>query len=150
MNRMKTTLMLSACAAALLLSACAREEAASYLVGGDQRHSLSLLRETYPWSSGWDMKLVTTNSPNCLRRHPLKEADDTDFKVELFRPEEGVFILRQADNWYVTEMGKCQLQQFKAPPPVPGERIGQFVEKDGALAFVDAAGKAAPPVSIVR
>lgn len=142
--------ILLVCAAALLLGGCAREEAASYTIEGDQRHSLSLLRETYPWSSGWDMKLVTTNAPKCLRRHALKEAPEADFKVELFRPENGVFILRQGDNWYVTEMGKCQLQQFKTPPPAPGERIGAFVEKNGELAFVDPSGKAAPPVPIVR
>jgi len=135
---MKSTLMLSGCTLALLLSACAREDMASYVIGGDQHHSLSLLRETYPWSSGWDMKLVTTNAPNCLRRHALKEAGEADFKVELFRPEDGVFILHQDGNWYVTEMQKCQLQQYKSPPPAPGELVGSFEEKDGALVFIDA------------
>lgn len=146
----KLTVTAMLCLTALLLGGCARQEAASYTIGDDQNHSLSLLRETYPWSSGWDMKLVTTNSPNCLRRHALLEAPEADFKVELYRPEEGVFILRQGDNWYVTEMGRCQLQQFKTPPPAPGEHIGEFVERKGVLTFVDPSGRAAPPVSIVR
>ncbi len=148
MTRKSMTIL--ACTAALLLSACAREEAASYTIDGDQNHSLSLLREIYPWSSGWEVKLVTTNSPACLRRHPLLETPETDFRVELFRPEEGVFILRQGDNWYVTEMGQCRFQQFKAPPPAPGGRMGEFVERKGKLVFVDASGNVAKPVPIVR
>lgn len=147
MTRKQTAMF---CMAALLLAGCARQEVASYSISGDQNHSLSLLRETYPWSSGWEMKLVTTNSPACLRRHALKEAPEADFKVELYRPEPDVFILHQGDNWYVTEMAKCQLQQFKTKPPVPGERIGEFIEQKGELTFVDASGKAAPPVPIVR
>lgn len=135
---------------ALLCTACAREDAASYSPDGDQRHSISLLRETYPWSDAWTLKLVTTHSPECLRRHALKDAALKKFQVEVYKPQDNVFILHQGEHWYVTEMGKCQLQEFKDPPPFPGEPVGSFVERKKSLVFIDEAGKATEPVRIVR
>ncbi len=144
----KTTLLM--CAAALLLGGCARQGAAFYMIGGDNRHSLSLMREAYPWSSGWEVKLVTANGPRCQRRHELKDVPEEDFKVDPYEPEPEAFILNQGTNWYVTEMGKCGFQQFQVPPPAPGKLIGQFVEKNAQLVFVDASGKATPETSITR
>ncbi|MBP9219292.1 MAG: hypothetical protein KBD39_04155 [Sterolibacterium sp.] len=135
---------------AVLVTGCAREDAASYNIDGDQNLGISLLRETYPWRDGWDMKLVTTHVPECLRRHALKPAPLKPFIVELFQPEKQVFILRQGSNWYVTELGQCRLQPFDTPPPAPGLRLGAFVEKNGALVFVDEAGKAGSSIRINR
>ena len=135
---MKLVMMAMACMAALALSACGREDSASHMVEGP-KHSLSLLRDKpYFWSSGWDLVLVTTNLPDCMRRNKLDHAADTDFKVELYRTFDGAYILRHENNWYVTEMQKCALQQFKTPPPVPGDLLGSFEEKDERLQFVNA------------
>ncbi len=149
MNRRRLTALLLV-AAMLLTTACAREDAASYSPDDDQRHSISLLRESYPWSDAWTLKLVTTHSPECLRRHALEDAGFKKFEMEVFKPQDKVFILHQGKNWYVTEMGQCRLQKFDDPPPFPGEAVGSFVERKGTLVFVDEAGKASKPIRIVR
>ncbi len=140
---MKLATMIMACVAVLMLSACGHEDSASYLIDGP-RHSLSLLRDKpFLWSSGWDLTLVTTNQPDCLRRGKLDHAGDDDFKAELYRTYDGAYIFRHEKNWFVTETQKCQLQQFKTPPPAPGELLGTFEEKDGTLKFISATEAAA-------
>lgn len=134
---------LSLLLAILTLAACGREDAASYLIDGSSRHSFSLMRDKpFFWSGGWDVTLVVTQVPECLRKHKLAHASDDNFKAEFYRTFDGAYILRQDNNWFVTETQKCQLQQFKTPPPEPGELLGTFQEKDGVLQFV-ATGKPA-------
>ena len=121
---------------ATLLSACGSTDSASYQIGGAQ-HSLSLIRnQQYAWDKGWEISLVTAHSPECMRRHKLQPAPEGAFTAELFRSLEGNYILKQGNNWYVTETQKCQLQQFKQPPREPGDAVGTFNEKDGLLQFV--------------
>lgn len=134
----------------LLLSACVREEAVSYAMDDDNRHSLSLFRTAYPWSSTWEVKLVTAHIPECQRRHTLQEIPESKFKVEVFQPAPSVYILHQGKRWYVTEMGKCGFQQFEEPPPVPGEMIGQFTEQDEKFVFMDSTGKINAADSLTR
>lgn len=135
---MKLTITAMACLAALTLSACGHEDSASYLIDGP-KHSLSMLRDKpFLWSSGWNLSLVTTRLPDCMRRNKLDHAEDADFKAELYRTFDGAYILRHENNWFVTETQKCQLQQYKSPPPVPGNLLGSFEEKDGRLQFVSA------------
>ena len=107
------------------------------------------MRTTYPWKETWEVQLITAHMPRCQRRYDLKEAPEAKFQIELYQPQPGVFILNQGKHWYVTEMGKCQFQKFDTPPPVPGRLLGQFVDKNEQLAFVDTDGKARilPPIS---
>lgn len=128
--------------AAVLLAACGSTDSASYQIHGAQ-HSLSLIRnQQYAWDKDWELALVSARNPECMRRHKLQPTPMGDFKAELFRSLEGNYILKQGNNWYVTETQKCQLQQFKQPPREPGEPLGTFNEKEGMLQFV-AAPKAA-------
>lgn len=123
-----------------LLAGCGDSDSASYFIHGPI-HSLTLLRtKQFLWSKDWQMALVTTRNPECMRRHKLLPAPDIGFKTELFRSLEGNYILRQGNNWYVTETQKCQLQQFKLPPREPGDLLGTFNEKEGegVLQFIAA------------
>ena len=131
------TRILAASIAALALSACGREDAASYMLDGP-RHSLSLLRDKpFAWSRGWDLKFVTTNMPDCLRRHNLLHTSDKNFRLNLYQTfDGGAFIINIKSHWFVTEMKKCQLQKFETPPPEPGTLIGTFEDKEGQLQFV--------------
>jgi len=132
--------------AALLtqLSGCGSSDAASYQISGAS-HSLSLLREKQlAWDSEWSVALVTTNNPECMRRNKLQPAPDGEFKADLYRSLEGNYILKQGNNWYVTETQKCRLQQFKEAPREPGNLLGSFEIKDDMLQFVPAAN---PPVA---
>ena len=140
---MKWTIALAA--TALLLAGCGRDSA-SYLIDG-RDHSLTLMREqTYFWRSDWDLALMTTRQPECMRRHPLKAAPmGEDFKVELFRSLEGGYILKQGGNWYVADTQKCRLQQYPAPPAEPGDLLGAFEVKEDRLQFTAAAQSAVKP-----
>ncbi len=141
---MKFATLLACAATAMLLAGCGNDST-SYLIDGADR-SLTLSRvQPYFWSSAWDLSLVTTGLPDCMRRHRLKPAGMDGFKVELFRTPDDRYLLKQGGNWYVTETRTCRLQQFQTPPAEPGERLGAFELKDEHLQFVAAPKSAAPP-----
>jgi len=128
----------------LLLAACGSIESASYMIGGAP-HSLSLTRtKNYFWSNEWELALVTARNPECMRRHKLQPVSGADFKVELYRSLEGNYIVKQGNNWYVTETRQCRLQQFPAAPREPGDLLGLFEEFADGIRFVPAPGTAPP------
>ena len=132
-------------ASAGLLTACGSTDSASYQISGPQ-HSLSVIRtREFAWTKDWELALVTARNPECMRRHKLQSAPEGEFKAELFRSLEGNYILKQGNNWYVTETQKCQLQQFKQAPREPGDPLGTFSDKEGVLKFVAAPKPAAAP-----
>lgn len=132
--RLLSVLVLSAS----LLSGCGSSDSAAMLIDGP-KHSLTLIREkAYLWSDSWDLAMVVMRDPECTRRHHLKPAPDTSFKMEVYRPVDGGWILKQGKRWYIADTASCQLQQYKEPPPEPGNLVGAFQEKDGTLAFVAA------------
>jgi len=120
---------------AILLTGCGGIDSASYMISGAQ-HSLSLSRtKTFLWDKEWELTLVTARNPECMRRHKLQAAAGADFKVQLYRSLEGNYIIRQGNNWYVTETQKCRLQQFSTPPPEPGILLGVFEDKNDGMEF---------------
>ncbi|HEY6895789.1 MAG TPA: hypothetical protein VI279_00890 [Rhodocyclaceae bacterium] len=136
---MRTVLLLLS--SVLLLAGCGGDSA-SYMVDGNREHSLSLFRDKpWPWSN-WELNLVVTREPDCMRRHRLKDANgDGNFKVELYKTDTGAYILRQGKKWYVAETGKCQFQQFKETPPEPGELLGTFEDKGEGMKFTASEAK---------
>lgn len=126
-------------AAILLITAlagCSTSDFSSFVIDGNKDTSLSLSRErNFLWDD-WTPYLVVTHLPTCQRRYALKTvASDLAFKVELYKAGGGGYILRQGKRWYVTDINSCQFQQFKDPPPEPGDLQGAFIEKDGVLQF---------------
>jgi len=126
------TLVLAALAA--LAGGC-RSDSASYMIAGPE-HSLTLIvDQDYFWDSEWQIGLLTTRQPDCMRRHRLRPAPLQGLKVDVFQTLEGGYIIKEGNNWYVAETQKCQLQQFKVPPVEPGDLRGSFEFKDGKLSF---------------
>lgn len=127
--------------ASILLSACSTSDVVSLRLspsGNDLAFSFSRERN-FIWED-WTPYLVITHLPDCQRRYALKPVSaDITLKVDVYQAAEGGYILRQGKRWYVAEVGKCQFQQFKEPPPEPGTLLGAFIEKDNGLEF-----KAAP------
>ena len=119
-----------------LLTACGDMQDASYLMGSGL-HSLAVIRKQAYVGSGWATEVVVTRYPDCMRRHLLKGVIADKLKLDLYRVEQGVFILNTGKRWYVTETQGCRLEQYKEPPPEPGELIGTFQIKDGLLAYLD-------------
>jgi hypothetical protein len=144
MKRLESLLLAVCCAG--LLSACGSESSSYMINGGDM--ALTLVRDKpYLWSGSWEMDLVVTNLPDCQRRHKLKNAGEGKFKLEVYRPPEGGYILHHGKRWYVAELRGCQLQMYAEPPSEPGELIGAFEARDEPVRFVAEAATAAnmPP-----
>lgn len=131
--------LLAALPLTLLLAGCEIEPAAYLINGGN--HSLTVERKKeYFWSSGWKLDLVVTRYPDCQRRYSMKKAGEK-VRVDLYRGETGAFILNQGNHWYVAETRDCRFQQFAEEPVAPGEYLGAFRPKDGALVFVPKSDK---------
>ena len=120
---------------AVLVSGCAKEPAAYMIAGSEIAITVERIKPNF-WSSGWELDLIARQHPNCQRRHHLKPTKSDKVKVEVYSPQRGVFILRQAKRWYVTDLRTCDLQAFPEAPPEPGERVGTFMEKNGEFQFV--------------
>jgi len=130
----------------LMLAGCGKGDSASYLVGGNRDHSLSLVREKAWYWSDWEVFLVVTRQPECMRRHAIaKSSAKAEFKVDMYDAD-GAYVLRTGSHWYVAETGKCQMQEYPAPPPEPGSPVGTWTDSSGQLRFV-AAPAATPPAA---
>jgi hypothetical protein len=126
----------------LLVAGCAKEPAAYMIAGSEIAITVERIKPNF-WSSGWELDLIVRQHPNCQRRHHLKPTKSDKFKVEVYTPQRGVFILRQAKRWYVTDLRTCDLQAFPEAPPEPGELVGAFTEKGGEFKFVLSKDRAA-------
>jgi hypothetical protein len=132
---MRSNLVL-ACCLSLLLTACGSSDTGTMPIQGSD-HSLTLIREKpYLWSDGWDLAVVVSRMPDCMRRHHIKHAPDAAFKMEVFHTEQGGWILHQGKRWYVADTTSCQLQKYETKPPEPGVFVGAFEDKSGTLKFV--------------
>lgn len=131
-STMRSGLMLAATVVALL-AGCGQQQV-GYQIDG-RNHSLSVTRDQpYPMAD-WEVYLVVSRFPECQRRHKLKSSAADGFKMDVYRVQPGVYILNRGKLWFVAETKECQMQQYKEPPPEPGELIGTFVTKDGELTW---------------
>lgn len=119
---------------AMLLGACGDTQTA-FVIEGDANHSLTVIREQAYVRGPWQTTLVVAGVPRCQRRYPMDEPADGQFRVAVHRPEPGVFIINAGKRWYVAEVQDCGFQAYKTPPPVPGELVGNFEMKEGALRY---------------
>jgi hypothetical protein len=126
----------------LFVAGCAKEPAAYMIAGSEIAITVERIKSNF-WSSGWELDLIVRQHPNCQRRHHLKPAKSDKVKVEVYSPERGIFILRQAKRWYITDLRTCSMETFPEPPPEPGELIGTFTVKDGEFKFVENKDRAA-------
>lgn len=120
----------------LLLSACGDNQMA-YLYGDPRSQSLSLVREQSYLGGPWQTTLVVANVPTCQRRYPLEGLAANELRMDVYRPERGVFILKTGNRWYVTELQNCGFQAYKVAPPQPGELVGDFQVQNGRLRYLD-------------
>jgi hypothetical protein len=119
-----------------MLAGCGSSDMAYMAIQGTD-HSLTLLRDKpYFWSDGWDLAVVVSRMPDCMRRHHLKHVGDGTFRMEVFRTPQARWVLHQGKRWYIADTDSCQLQQFEQPPEQPGDLVGTFDDKSGTLKFV--------------
>jgi hypothetical protein len=136
MRRIPAFLAAASCAG--LLAACGASESSSCMIDGAD-NSLTLVRDKpYAWSGSWELAMVVTHLPDCQRRHRLKNGSDGNFRLEVYRPAEGAYILHYGKRWYVAELRSCRLQAYEEPPGEPGELVGNFETRGDPLHFVAA------------
>jgi hypothetical protein len=122
---------------ALGLAGC-ESDGASHLINGNTQ-ALSVVRQkSHPWAA-WQLHLVVRNDPVCQRRHRMKDVKGNT-QVDLYSPGAGAYILRQGEDWYVTELQSCGFEQYKRPPAVPGDLIGSFAVRNQQYSFEAAPG----------
>ncbi len=141
----------AATAALALIAALAggcRSDSASYMINGPELSLTLIVDQNYLWDDEWQLGLLTTRQPDCMRRHNLQPAPLDGLKLDVYQAADGAYIVKQGNNWYIAETKKCQLQRFKAPPPEPGELRGSFEFKDGKLTFVALPKPPAPPQAV--
>ncbi len=117
-----------------MLAACGGSQFAYLDEGGGL--TLSVVREQSYLGGPWKSTLVSAASPRCQKRHALEGLTEDGFQLKVFRPEAGVYILNAGKRWYVTELRNCEFQEYKAPPPFPGDALGRFEVRNAVLEYV--------------
>ncbi len=117
-----------------LLAGCKSDSAALTL--GNRAHALTLVRtKPYFWSNAWQLELVVARLPDCQRRHDMKTTSES-LRIEVYwsrRP--GLFGLRHGKRWYAADTASCDMQVMNEAPEDPGQFVGAFRVKNGALTF---------------
>lgn len=117
-----------------LLGGC-RSDSASYMINGPDHSLTVIVDQDYYWDDQWQLGLVVAHHPECQRRHKLKPVPIKSFKIDVYLTQEGGYVVKEGNNWYIAETQKCQSQQFTTPPALPGELLGSFEFKNDKLSF---------------
>lgn len=120
----------------LLLGACGNSQQAFFNDGRGQ--SLTLVRDQAYLKGPWQTALIVAGTPQCQRRYPMDGFGADKFRMDVYRPEPGIFILNAGTRWYVTELQHCGFQSYQLPPPEPGDMIGSFQIKNNKLQYTAA------------
>lgn len=123
-----------------LLAAC-ENSATAFPIEGSQ-HALILIREqAFPWDDKLDQALVASRLPQCQKRVAIHPGAVTLEEMEIYAAGDQLWALHQGRRWYLASTERCLVQDWdNAKGEAPGPRVGSFRLKDGAPAFIPAAG----------
>ena len=125
-----------------LLAGCV-QDTASYMIGGDRNHAITVARaQTWFWSSGVDVSVIAARQPDCLGGLDVKGvARETELILHQAPDDypEPIYILDIGGTDYAVSTVSCRVQKFAQRPADPGPVIGRFKEEEGKLRFVAAA-----------
>jgi hypothetical protein len=117
---------------------------ASFMIDGNKDHSISLIREQrWFWNDEVEQTLVPARFPVCQRRVPIAPDSKAFTEMKLYQNDTYLFVAQQGAHWWAVGTEACQVQTFKTPPVDPGDLVGSFQVKDGALTFVPVPAQAA-------
>jgi hypothetical protein len=131
-----------------LLVACSDQRATFEIKGS--AHALSLIRVTsYPWDKKANYSLVAARMPDCMRRHPMGEAE-LNAKTEIYSAGNDAWIVRQNGRMFVTETRTCEgfAPLGKAPEEGMGALAGTFEMRNDVLVFTAAPKVSTPPAAV--
>ncbi len=124
--------------AVVSLTGCLQDTASYQFPEKD--HAITLVRnQPWFWLDTVALEVIAIRLPDC---HDGIRVEDVprDSPLPLYQaPDEypePIFILRTGERYYAISTESCRVQKFDAAPANPGEKIGQFQEKDGKFRFV--------------
>lgn len=124
--------------AVVSLTGCLQDSASYQFPEKD--HAITLMRnQPWFWLDTVALEVIAIRLPEC---HDGIRVEDVprDGMLPLYQaPDEypePIFILRTGERYYAISTQSCRVQKFEAAPANPGEKIGQFQEKDGKFQFV--------------
>jgi hypothetical protein len=137
MHRLRHRILLAALV--LPLAGCVNDSA-SYLIGEDRKHAVTLIR-AQPWF--WDdrvtVSLVAARQPDCYGGLDVEDVPRSARMGLYLAPDEypeRIFILAIEGADYAISTRSCRVQKFPQPVGERGELLGNFMEEGGALRFV--------------
>ena len=139
---------LALCAALLAPLAGCMSDSASYLIDGDNKHTITLLRnQDFFWKKTVRLSVVPTRLPECQESIKIEDVPRSAEMTLYWAPDdfaEPIHILDVEGTFYALSTRTCKSQRFEAKPANPGTPVGVFKEQDGRLAFVAAKATPAP------
>lgn len=121
-----------------LLAGCFQDTASHIL--GARDHAITVVRsQTWPWQSTVEASIIVVRMPECQGGMPIKEVPE-DATYELYRaPDayaEPMFMLKVNERVFAVSTQSCRVQEFQQRPDDLGERLGDFMVRDGKFQFV--------------
>ncbi len=114
-------------------------DAASYMVNGDNEHTVTLMRhQNLFWKDTVNLAIVPIRMPECQASMMVDDVPRTAVLNLYWSPDEYVepiFILDVDGTFYAVSTRSCKVQAFDAAPANPGQTVGRFLERDGHLMF---------------
>lgn len=130
---------LALCAALLAPLAGCMSDSASYRIDGDNKHTITLLRnQDYFWKNTVDLSVVPTRLPECQESIKIADVPRAAEMPLYWAPDdyaEPIHILEVEGGFYALSTRTCKSQRFEQKPANPGTPVGVFKERDGHLVF---------------
>ncbi len=138
-NAALKTARMALCALLLAPLAGCMSDSASYLIDGDNQHTITVLRnQDLFWKRTVDLRVVPTRLPECQESILIPDVP-RDAEMALFRAPEDyarpLYFLEVAGEFYALTTEGCKGRHFETSPGNPGTPLGIFVERAGRLVF---------------
>jgi hypothetical protein len=124
---------------ALSLAGCVNDSA-SYMIDGDRKHAVTLIRaQPWFWSDQVTLSVVAARQPECYGGLDVEGVPRMAKMALYLAPDEyaeRIFILEIEGVQYAVGTTSCRVQKFAQPVSARGELVGAFQEDAGTLGFV--------------
>jgi hypothetical protein len=124
-----------------VLAGCV-QDTASYVIGGERNHAITVARaQKWFWSDAVDVSIIAAHQPECLGGIDVRDVPRMTELVLHQAPDEyaePIYILTVEGDHYAVSTVSCRVQKFPQAPAETGPVLGRFAEEDGRLRFVAA------------
>jgi len=136
--RLSPVLLLATVLSSLGLGGCV-SDSASYKIGDDREHAVTLMRsQNLFWSDAVSLSIIAARQPDCYGGLSVEGVPRNEVLPLHLAPDEypePLLILTAAGADYAISTRSCRVQRFVSPVANKGRLLGRFEEQDGALTF---------------